>query len=114
MAAQVNVYLYPNAFLSSELFGAWKLADIYQIKALLNYLMLKLFWQDLSTPVTWTLPTTLGETLEYKKWTACAPIKATGLKHYVLKKWYSYGKHVWPYLHLNDGWPVDLMEIHRI
>ncbi len=40
MAAQVNFYLYPNAFLSSELFGAWKLAHICQIKALLTYLML--------------------------------------------------------------------------
>ncbi len=37
MAAQVNFYLYPNAFLSSELFGAWMLAYICQIKALLTY-----------------------------------------------------------------------------
>ncbi len=28
MAAQVKFYFYPNAFLSSELFGAWKLALI--------------------------------------------------------------------------------------
>ncbi len=39
MAAQVNFYLYPNAFLSSELFGAWKLGHIYQIKALVTYLL---------------------------------------------------------------------------
>ncbi len=37
MAAQVNFYLYANAFLSSELFGVWKLAHICQIKALLTY-----------------------------------------------------------------------------
>ncbi len=41
MAAQVNFYLYPNAFLSSELFGAWKLAHICQIKALLTLLYLR-------------------------------------------------------------------------
>ncbi len=39
MAAQVNFYLYPNAFLSSELFGAWTLAHIRQIKALLTNLL---------------------------------------------------------------------------
>ncbi len=38
MAAQVNFDLYPNAFLPSELLGAWKLAHICQIKALLTYL----------------------------------------------------------------------------
>ncbi len=38
MAAQVNFYLYTNAFLSSELLGAWKLAHVCQIKALLTYL----------------------------------------------------------------------------
>ncbi len=36
MTTQVNFYLYPNAFLSSKLFGAWKLAHICQIKALLT------------------------------------------------------------------------------
>ncbi len=37
IAAQVNFYMYPNAFLSSELFGAWKLAPIYQ--KCITYLM---------------------------------------------------------------------------
>ncbi len=36
VAAQVNFYLYPNAFLSSELLGAGKLAHFCQIKALLT------------------------------------------------------------------------------
>ncbi len=38
MTAQVNFYMYPNAFLPSELFGAWKLAHMCQIKELLTYL----------------------------------------------------------------------------
>ncbi len=37
MAAQVNFYLYLNAFLSPKLFGAWKLAYIYPIKVFLTY-----------------------------------------------------------------------------
>ncbi len=36
IAAKVKFYLYPNVFLSSELFDAWKLAHIRQIKALLT------------------------------------------------------------------------------
>ncbi len=37
MADEVNVYLYLNAFLSPELFGAWKLAHICPMKVLLTY-----------------------------------------------------------------------------
>ncbi len=38
VAAQVYFYLYLNAFLSPELFGAWKLAHICPIKILLTYI----------------------------------------------------------------------------
>ncbi len=38
VAAQVDFYLHMNAFLSPELFGAWKLALICPIKVFLTYL----------------------------------------------------------------------------
>ncbi len=40
MAAHVNNYLFLNAFMSPELFGAWKLAPICPIKALLARVLL--------------------------------------------------------------------------
>ncbi len=39
MAAQVNFHMFSNAFLTSELFGARKLAHICQLKASLTYLL---------------------------------------------------------------------------
>ncbi len=46
MAAQVNFYLCPHVLLSSELFGAWKLAHICQIKALLTYIKRALEYEE--------------------------------------------------------------------
>ncbi len=48
MAAQVNIYLYLNAVLSPELFGAWKLAHICLIKVLLTYLIIAIANQFLA------------------------------------------------------------------
>ncbi len=42
MAAQVNFFLYLNAFLSPKLFGAWKLAHTCPIKVLFTYLKCQL------------------------------------------------------------------------
>ncbi len=42
MADQINFYLYLNAALSPELFGAWKLAHIYPVKVLLTYSIVQL------------------------------------------------------------------------